>query len=131
MKPLHSKILRFVVILAVLVVAAALIISRVRKEEVGRTEEQLISTIVELSVAQKMFLHSPESYDSAREEILQRNGFDHQEFEALEETYEDDPERWVRVWQGVVKRLEELQQERGRQPLGTKKRPEREKTVQP
>jgi hypothetical protein len=131
MKALHSKILRLVVILAVLVVATALIVSRVRKGEVGRTEEELISTIVELSVAQKMFLHSPESYDSARDEILQRNGFDHQEFEALKETYEDDPERWVRVWQGVVKRLEELQQERRKKPLGTKKKPERQKEVQP
>lgn len=117
--------------MAVLVLATTLIVSRVRKEEVGRTEEQLISTIVELSVAQKMFLHSPESYDSARDEILQRNGFGHQEFEALEETYQDDPERWVGVWQGVVKRLEELQQEKRKKPLGTKKKPEREEGVQP
>ncbi len=131
MKLSRTKIFWYLVLLLVLLVAVALIYSRLENRGTQRTEERFISTFVELSIAQKMFEQLPEEYDSARNEILSRNEFSQQDFSAVEEAYREEPERWVKVWQEVVKRLEQLKEERGKRPARVKKPPLKERTVPP
>jgi len=131
MKLSRTKIFWYLVLLLVLLAAVALIYSRLENRGTQRTEKRFISTFVELSVAQKMFEQLPEEYDSARNEILSRNEFSQEDFSALEEAYREEPERWVKVWQEVVKRLEQLKEERGKRPARVKKPPLKERTVPP
>ena len=131
MKFFRTKISWYVVLLLVLFAAVALIYSHLEKREVQRTEERFVSTFVELSVAQKMLEQLPEEYDSARNEILSRNEFSQQDFSALEEAYREEPERWVKVWQEVVKRLEQLKEQGREKPARVKKPPLKEKAVPP
>jgi hypothetical protein len=131
MKLFRTKIFWYLVLLSVLLAAVVLVHSHLEKREVQRTEERFVSTFVELSVAQKMFSQLPESYDSARSEILSRNEFSQQDFSALEEAYREEPERWVKVWQEVVKRLQQLQEQGGKRPARVKEPPLKERTVPP
>jgi hypothetical protein len=131
MKFFRAKIFWYVVLLFVLLAAVALIHSHLEEREVQRTEERFVSTFAELSVAQKMFSQLPESYDSARSEILSRNEFSQQDFSALEEAYKEEPERWVKVWQEVVKRLQQLNERGGKRPARVKEPPLKESTVPP
>jgi len=50
---------------------------------------------------------------------------------ALEAAYKDEPERWVRIWEGVVKRLEQQKEERRRQPIEAKRTPPKKRPVPP
>jgi len=134
MKLSRTKIFWPLALLSVLLVAVVLVYCYLERRAVQRTEERFISTFVELSIAQKMFSPAeggPEGYDSARSEILSRNGFSSEDFLALEAAYKDEPERWVRIWEGVVKRLEQQKEERRRQPIEAKRTPPKKRPVPP
>ena len=62
---------------------------------------------VQLSVASEMYDADPAKLEQEREKILEEFGVTQEEIDHFVKEYNQNPEKWAKVWEKIVRRLEE------------------------
>lgn len=84
------------------------------KTKVTAEEEKLfVETYVGLVQAIQDNEDDPEGLAAAQETVFLQAGLDREEYAALARKMEASPERWVVIWERIVKRLQEEEKREG------------------
>ena len=62
---------------------------------------------VQLSIASEMYDTNPDKLEQERKRILKKHGVTQEEIDHFIKEYNQNPEKWARVWERIVRRLEE------------------------
>jgi len=66
-----------------------------------------VEVYVQLSVASEMYDADPAKLEQEREKILEEFGVTQEEIDHFVKEYNQNPEKWAKVWEKIVRRLEE------------------------
>ena len=69
--------------------------------------EEFVEVYVQLSVASEMYDADPAKLEQEREKILEKYGITQEEIDHFVREYNQNPEKWAKVWEKIVRRLEE------------------------
>ncbi|KPJ62816.1 MAG: hypothetical protein AMJ89_04570 [candidate division Zixibacteria bacterium SM23_73] len=69
--------------------------------------EEFVEVYVQLSVASEMYDADPAKLEQEREKILEEFGVTQEEIDHFVKEYNQNPEKWAKVWEKIVRRLEE------------------------
>jgi hypothetical protein len=69
--------------------------------------EKFVEVYVQLSVASEMYDTDPAKLEQERKKIFEKFGVTQQEIEHFIKEYNKNPEKWAKVWEKIVRRLEE------------------------
>jgi len=69
--------------------------------------EKFAEVYVQLSVASEMYDTDPAKLEQERKKILKKRGVTQKEIDHFIEEYNQNPEKWAKVWERIVRRLEE------------------------
>lgn len=62
---------------------------------------------VQLSIASEMYDTNPAKLEQERKKILEKYSVTQEEIDHFIKEYNQNPEKWAKVWEGIVRRLEE------------------------
>ncbi len=62
---------------------------------------------VQLSIASEMYDTNPDKLEQERKRILKKHGVTQEEIDHFIKEYNQNPEKWAKVWERIVRRLEE------------------------
>jgi len=69
--------------------------------------EKFVEVYVQLSVASEMYDTDPAKLEQERKKILKKHGVTQEEIDHFIKEYNQNPEKWAKVWERIVRRLEE------------------------
>ena len=69
--------------------------------------EKFVEVYVQLSVASEMYDTDPAKLEQERKKILKKHGITQEEIDYFIKEYNRNPEKWAKVWERIVRRLEE------------------------
>jgi len=93
---------------------------------VEMTPEQFVKVYVELSIAAEQFLDDSTSLARIQDSIFVANDVTRGQFDIFREKIDKEPEKWGKVWQDIVKKLEE-KDKKSREKLEKTAKPEKPK----
>ncbi len=75
------------------------------------SEEEFVEVYVQLSIAWETFDNDSSEFEQERKEILTKHDTSEEEIDEFVAECNRNPEKWARVWERIVQRLEEKKQE--------------------
>ncbi len=108
MNPLALIKKKTIIVVLVLLLAIALffILNNLRTPS-KLSEDKFAEVYVQLSIASEMYESKPVELEQERKKILEKYDVTQDEIDHFIEEYNQDPERWARVWEKIVRKLEE------------------------
>ncbi len=98
---------KFIIIISVLFLLTILFIIFNRLKTSSKlSEEKFVEVYVQLSIASEMYDTSSTELEEERKKILEKFGVTQQEIEHFIKEYNQNPEKWAKVWEKIVHRLE-------------------------
>jgi len=99
---------KFIIIISVLFLLAILfIIFNHPKTSSRLSEEKFVEVYVQLSIASEMYDTSSTKLEEERKKILKQYNVTQEEIDHFIQEYNKNPEKWAKVWEKIVRRLEE------------------------
>ena len=71
------------------------------------SEEKFVEVYVQLSIASEMYDTSSTKSEEERKKILEKFGVTQQQIDHFIKEYNQNPEKWAKVWEKIVRRLGE------------------------
>jgi hypothetical protein len=65
------------------------------------SDRQFVDLYVKIARATEAHLQQPDSIPLVHAELFKASGFSRQEFEAFEQKYRDQPEKWLAIWKAI------------------------------
>lgn len=69
-------------------------------------DEDFIRLYVRIARATEQYLDQPDRKTAAHQKIFAESGFTKQDFEDYQNRYNEQPEKWLAVWQEIEKQLQ-------------------------
>ncbi len=91
------------------------------------TPEQFVKVYVELSIAAEQFLDDSTRLARIQDSIFAANDVTRGQFDFFREKIDKEPEKWGKVWQDIVQKLEE-KDKKSREDLKKAAKPEKPKS---
>jgi hypothetical protein len=79
------------------------------------SEEKFVEVYVQLSIARETFDEDSGKFEEDRKEILEKYSVTQEEIDEFVKEYNRNPEKWAKVWERIVHRLDE-EKERAKSP---------------
>jgi hypothetical protein len=70
------------------------------------SEEKFVEVYVQLSIASEMYDTSSTKLEEGRKKILEKYSVTQEEIDRFIKEYNRNPEKWAKVWEKIVRRLE-------------------------
>ncbi|MFQ6031817.1 MAG: DUF4296 domain-containing protein [Candidatus Zixiibacteriota bacterium] len=71
------------------------------------SEEKFVEVYVQLSFASKMYETNPAKLGQERKKVLEQHAVTQEEIDRFIKEYNINPEKWAKVWERIVRRLEQ------------------------
>ncbi|MCJ7577178.1 MAG: DUF4296 domain-containing protein [candidate division Zixibacteria bacterium] len=71
------------------------------------SEDKFVEVYVQLSIASEMYDTSSTKSEEERKKILKQYNVTQEEIDHFIKEYNQNPEKWAKVWEKIVRRLEE------------------------
>lgn len=71
------------------------------------SEEKFVEVYVQFSIASEMYGAEQDKLEEERRKILEKYNVTQEEIDLFIKEYNKNPEKWARVWERIVRRLEE------------------------
>jgi uncharacterized membrane-anchored protein YhcB (DUF1043 family) len=71
------------------------------------SEDKFVEVYVQLSIASEMYDTSSTKLEEERKKILKQYNVTQEEIDHFIKEYNQNPEKWAKVWEKIVRRLEE------------------------
>jgi hypothetical protein len=68
------------------------------------SDRQFVDLYVKIARATEANLQQSDNIPQIHEEIFTASGFSRKEFEAFEQQYRDQPEKWLAIWKAIEKK---------------------------
>ena len=104
-----------IAICVVLLLIILFIISDSLKTPPGLSEERFVEVYVQLSLALETYDADSGELEQERKMILGKHNVTQEEIDRFVREYNLDPEKWAKVWERIVQRLEE-EEEKAKSP---------------
>jgi len=99
---------KFIIIISVLFLLTILfIIFNSLKTSSKLSEDKFVEIYVQLSIASEMYDTSSTKLEEERKQILKQYNVTQEEIDHFIKEYNKNPEKWAKVWEKIVRRLEE------------------------
>jgi uncharacterized membrane-anchored protein YhcB (DUF1043 family) len=96
-----------VIILAVFLSIILFIIFYRPKTSTKLSEDKFVEVYVQLSIASEMYDTSLTKLEEERRKILEKFGVTQEEIDHFIKEYNQNPEKWAKVWGKIVRKLED------------------------
>lgn len=71
------------------------------------SDEKFVEVYVQMFIASKMYDTNPSKLEEERKRIFQKYEVTQEEIDSFVKAYNKNPENWARIWEKIVRRLEE------------------------
>lgn len=98
---------KFIIIISVLFLLTILFVIFNRLKTSSKlSEEKFVEVYVQLSITSEMYDTSSTKLEEERKKILKQYNVTQEEIDHFIKEYNKNPEKWARVWEKIVRRLE-------------------------
>jgi hypothetical protein len=97
--------LRIIIFVVFILILLFIIFNRLRTSA-KLSEEKFVDVYVQLSIASEIFDTNPGKLEEERKKIFGKYSVTQQEINQFIKEYNKNPEKWAKVWEKIVRRLE-------------------------
>ena len=80
----------------------------------GLSDDEFVDLYIQLAIMWESCQTHPDQWSEERGRIMAQEDISLEEFRAFVERHREDPERWARIWEKIVQKLETMNQEESR-----------------